>query len=233
MEKSPPSVDVTGLTCHYGGHLAVDAIDLHIPAGVVTALVGHNGSGKSTVLMALAGLLRPSAGAIAGRPADIAFVPQHSSAPDHLPITVRQTVEMGRWRTTGPFGRLSRRDRRIVDDCLERLHISDLADRRLGGLSGGQRQRTLVAQGLAQKAPLLLLDEPLAGVDSQAVALIGRAIGGVRSEGTTIVLATHDQAQADSADQVVRLRQGSVAEVRTRGREGGSEALTQHRRLLR
>ncbi|WP_166973545.1 zinc ABC transporter ATP-binding protein AztA [Brevibacterium atlanticum] len=227
MNTSPLAVDVTGVTCHYGGHLAVGAIDLHIPAEAITALVGHNGSGKSTVLMALAGLLRPSAGTITGRPAEIAFVTQHSSAPDHLPITVRQTVEMGRWRATGLFGRLSRRDRGIVDDCLERLSISDLADRRLGGLSGGQRQRTLVAQGLAQEAPLLLLDEPLAGVDSQAVALIGRAIEGVRSEGTTIVLATHDEEQAHSADQVVRLHHGSVAEVRTRHRKPDSEALTQ------
>ncbi|MGR6091430.1 zinc ABC transporter ATP-binding protein AztA [Brevibacterium sp. CSND-B09] len=233
MDKSSPAIDVTGLTCHYGGLLAVDAIDLHIPVGAVIALVGHNGSGKSTVLMALAGLLSPSAGAIMGRPADIAFVPQRSTAPDHLPITVRQTVEMGRWRRTGLFGRLGAADRRIVSDCVDRLHISDLADRRLGGLSGGQRQRTLVAQGLAQDAPLLLLDEPLAGVDSEAVALIGRAIDQARSEGTTIVLATHDEAQAHSADQVVRLHRGSVAEVRTRGREGGSETPTEHRRLLR
>lgn len=209
----PDSIEVSGLSCRYGRHLAVQGVDLRIRAGTVTALVGHNGSGKSTVLMALAGLLTPSAGTITGRPADIAFVPQRSSAPDHLPITVRQVVAMGRWRKTGLFGRLGGGDHRIVDDCLDRLQIADLAHRRLGELSGGQRQRTLVAQGLAQRARLLLLDEPLAGVDVEALGLIGRALDGASSAGTTIVLATHDEAQADSADQVVRLHRGTVAEV--------------------
>lgn len=209
----PKSIEVIGLECRYGRHLAVQGIDLSIPAGEVTALVGHNGSGKSTVLMALAGLHTPSAGTIIGTSEAVAFVPQHSSADDRLPITVGQTVAMGRWANTGLFGRLGAADRRIVADCLAQLHITDLAERRLGELSGGQRQRTLVAQGLAQGARLLLLDEPLAGVDAEAVRLIARAIDRVRSAGTTIVLATHDEAQAAGADQVIRLHQGTVAEV--------------------
>ena len=214
---SPPeSITVTGLACLYGRHLAVKGIDLIIPAGEVTALVGHNGSGKSTVLMALAGLHTPSAGTITGAPEDVAFVPQHSSAPDQLPITVGETVAMGRWAKSGPFGRLDAADRRIVDGCLTQLHIADLTERRLGDLSGGQRQRTLVAQGLAQRAPLLLLDEPLAGVDAEAVRLIGRAIDGARSAGTTVVLATHDEAQAAGADQVIRLHQGTISEALAR-----------------
>lgn len=211
--SAEPLIEVAGLICHYGKHLAVEGIDLSIPRARVTALVGHNGSGKSTVLMALAGLVTPSAGSITGVPDTVAFVPQHSLAPERLPITVRQTVAMGRWRKTGPFGRLTRTDNAIVDECLEKLRITDLADRRLGALSGGQRQRSLVAQGLAQRSPLLLLDEPLAGVDSEAVDLIAGAIEQARSEGTTIVLATHDLAQSQHADQVIRLHQGTLAEA--------------------
>lgn len=87
---------ITDLSCHHGSHLAVTDVSLTAAPGRVTALVGANGSGKSTLLMALAGLLRPTSGTISGRPENIAFVPQRSMAPDHLPITVRQAVAMGR-----------------------------------------------------------------------------------------------------------------------------------------
>ncbi|NJC56031.1 zinc ABC transporter ATP-binding protein AztA [Brevibacterium marinum] len=201
-------ITVTNLTCHHGGHPAVDTVSLSAAPGQVTALVGANGSGKSTVLMALAGLLRPTSGVISGRPGSIAFVPQRSSAPDHLPITVRQVVAMGRWNLRGPFARLGEDDRAVIDDCLGRVRIHDLASRRLGSLSGGQRQRALVAQGLAQHSELLLLDEPLAGVDVRAAEDIAAAIESERSRGTTIVMATHESTQAERADHVVRLHQG-------------------------
>ena len=204
-------ITLTNLSCHYGAHLALDQVTLTAPLGQVTALVGANGSGKSTVLMALAGLLRPTQGSISGLPSTVAFVPQRSSAPDHLPITVRQVVAMGRWSARGLFARHSSDDQRIVDDCLAQLHIDDLASRRLGSLSGGQRQRALVAQGLAQRADLLLLDEPLAGIDARAAEDITLAIDSERSRGATIVMATHERTQAARADHVVHLRQGALA----------------------
>ncbi|TSI19707.1 zinc ABC transporter ATP-binding protein AztA [Brevibacterium aurantiacum] len=204
-------ITLTNLSAHYGAHLALDQITLAAPLGRVTALVGANGSGKSTVLMALAGLLRPTHGSISGLPSAVAFVPQRSSAPDHLPITVRQVVAMGRWSARGLFARLGGDDQRIVDDCLAQLRIDDLASRRLGSLSGGQRQRTLVAQGLAQRADLLLLDEPLAGIDARATEDITLAIDSERSRGATIVMATHERTQAARADHVVHLRQGALA----------------------
>lgn len=206
-------ITIANLTCHYGGHLAVNQVSLTAPWGQVTALVGVNGSGKSTVLMALAGLLRPTSGAISGRPSSIAFVPQRSSAPDHLPITVRQVVAMGRWGSRGPFARLDEEDRGIINDCLGRMRIGELASRRLGSLSGGQRQRALVAQGLAQRPELLLLDEPLAGIDVQAAEDIAAAIEAERRRGVTIVMATHEPTQAERADNVVALHGGGL-EVR-------------------
>ncbi|MCF2572035.1 zinc ABC transporter ATP-binding protein AztA [Brevibacterium sp. UCMA 11754] len=204
-------ITLTNLSAHYGAHLALDQITLAAPLGRVTALVGANGSGKSTVLMALAGLLRPTHGSISGLPSNVAFVPQRSSAPDHLPITVRQVVAMGRWSALGLFARLGSDDQRIVDDCLAQLRIDDLASRRLGSLSGGQRQRALVAQGLAQRADLLLLDEPLAGIDARASEDITLAIDSERSRGATIVMATHERTQAARADHVVHLCQGALA----------------------
>lgn len=204
-------ITLTNLSAHYGAHLALDQVTLAAPLGRVTALVGANGSGKSTVLMALAGLLKPTHGSISGLPSNVAFVPQRGSAPDHLPITVRQVVAMGRWSARSLFVRLGSDDQRIVDDCLAQLRIDDLASRRLGSLSGGQRQRALVAQGLAQRADLLLLDEPLAGIDARATEDITLAIDSERSRGATIVMATHERTQAARADHVVHLRQGALA----------------------
>lgn len=205
-------ITVAHLTCHHGNHLAVKEVSLTADPGHVTALVGANGSGKSTLLLALAGLLRPTSGTISGRPASIAFVPQRSTAPDHLPITVGQTVAMGRWGSRGPLTRLDGEDRDIIDDCLIRLRIGDLSSRRLGSLSGGQRQRALIAQGLAQRPELLLLDEPLAGIDVRAAEDIADAIDSERRRGATVVVATHERAQAEHADHVIRLDQGALVE---------------------
>lgn len=203
-------ITVAHLSCHHGDHLGVKKVSLTAHPGQITALVGANGSGKSTLLLALAGLLRPTSGMISGRPDSIAFVPQRSTAPDHLPVTVGQAVAMGRWGARGPLARLRVEDRRIIDDCLARLRIGDLSSRRLGSLSGGQRQRVLIAQGLAQRPELLLLDEPLAGIDVHAAEDIADAIDSERNRGTTIIMATHERTQAEHADQVIRLDEGAL-----------------------
>ncbi|WP_129658315.1 zinc ABC transporter ATP-binding protein AztA [Rothia halotolerans] len=204
------SLRLIDLSCRYGQNRALTSLSLEIPAGRTTAVIGSNGSGKSTLLSALAGTKEVSSGRIEGRPRNISFVVQRSSVSDRLPLTVRRTVEMGRWRERGAVGRLTHRDRDVVEQALEELGISDLAGRQLGSLSGGQRQRTLVAQGLAQQAELLLLDEPLAAVDEEAAALIAAAIRRQREEGVTVVIATHEAEQAAQADRVIRLEGGEV-----------------------
>src|SRR5205085_6580090 len=131
-----------------------------IPAGAVTALIGPNGSGKSTLLHAIAGLLEPKAGrlvVVADRArAGVAYVLQTTQVNEHLPLTVRETVTMGRYAHTGPFGRLQADDRAAVDAAMDALEITEVANRPLRELSGGQRQRAFVAQGLAQQSELLL-----------------------------------------------------------------------------
>ncbi|BAU94282.1 metal ABC transporter ATPase [Corynebacterium suranareeae] len=205
---------VGNLTCAYGNHIALNNISARFPTGQITALIGSNGSGKSTLLEALAGTLKPRAGSIDNLAPNIAFVPQRSHVSHTLPITVRQTVNMGRWSARKTWQRLTAKDRNIVDSCLELLGILDLADRPLGEISGGQRQRTLIAQGLAQQAPLLLLDEPLTAVDSHAAHLIDMVINNQRSQGVTVIVATHHLDQANYADQVIELDKGHIKSQR-------------------
>lgn len=213
-----PAVVARSCTLTYGGHRAVEDATFTLPSGSVSALIGPNGSGKSTLLAAMAGLLEPVAGSleVLGREARrargrVAFVLQTTKVNDHLPATVREVVTMGRFARRGALGLLRREDRRAVDDALERLAIADLATRQLGELSGGQRQRAFVAQGLVQEADVLLLDEPVTGLDIVSKQLILDAIRAERDAGRTVVVSTHDLVEASSADVVVLLARRVVA----------------------
>lgn len=205
------SIHVTDLDCRYGRVQALTGVTVEFPIGSITALIGDNGSGKSTLLEALAGTLQPTKGSITGLPKNIAYVTQRSQASDQLPISVQRTVEMGRWRSRGALKRLRKEDHEVVATSLKRMGMSDLASRRLGDLSGGQRQRVLVAQGLAQQATLLLLDEPLAAVDGTAAQFISEAIASEAKQGVTIILATHSIEQAKEADAIITLTRGKVS----------------------
>lgn len=207
--REPPRL--TDISHRYARVPSLRNITLTVEPGTVTALVGGNGSGKSTLLGILAGTLRPTSGVAAGIPENTALVPQHSAAPELFPVTVRRTVAMGRWRHRGLLHPLTRRDRDIIDASMRRMGITDLADRTLSDLSGGQRQRTFIAQGLAQQAPLLLLDEPLSAVDTTTVTMIDKAVREESQAGTTVVIATHHRHQADRADRVIVLDHGRVA----------------------
>ncbi|WP_194837331.1 zinc ABC transporter ATP-binding protein AztA [Nocardia sp. XZ_19_369] len=209
--ETPSALRLHGLSAGYAGRTVLHQVSGVIPADQVTAIVGPNGSGKSTLLAVLADVLAPSAGTVERtterRPA---FVIQHTVVPATLPITVRETVAMGRWAHRGPWRRLTKADRALVDTCLERLDITDLAGRRLDTLSGGQRQRALLAQALAQEAEVLLLDEPAAGLDSGSQQEISRAIREISASGVTVVQATHDAEEAARADHCLYLRDGTL-----------------------
>ncbi|MEV6426291.1 zinc ABC transporter ATP-binding protein AztA [Nocardia sp. NPDC051463] len=207
----PAALRISGLSAGYSGGPVLHDLTTAIPCGRVTAVVGPNGSGKSTLLGVIAGVITPRTGTVWRRSTERpAFVVQHTAIPATLPLTVRETVAMGRWAHRGPWRWLSRQDRNMVHACMERLDITDLATRRLDTLSGGQRQRTLVAQALAQETSLLLLDEPAAGLDSAAQQEISRAIGEVSSHGVTVVQATHDRDEAMRAHHCLLLRDGML-----------------------
>jgi zinc/manganese transport system ATP-binding protein len=202
-------VSLHGVSAAHDDHLALDAMDLELPAARLTVLLGPNGSGKSTLLGVLAGTHPATRGRGRPRPGtSVAFVVQRSAVPARLPLTVRDAVTMGRWRTRGPLGRLRRADHDIVDRSLDALTLAPLATRSLHELSGGQRQRVLVAQGLAQQADLLLLDEPAAGVDAASQELIDLAIDAELERGATVVQATHAPDAAARAALVVTLADG-------------------------
>jgi manganese transport system ATP-binding protein len=201
-----------------GGRTVLEVPRLDLAAGAVTALVGPNGSGKSTLLHAAAGLLAPASGTVTvlGEPpasvrSRVAYVLQSVAVTEHLPITVREVVTMGRYATRGVTGRLRADDRVLVDEAIERLELADLARRHLGELSGGQRQRALVAQALAQAADVLLLDEPLTGLDLASIERIDAVVAEERAAGRTVVVATHDLADAGRADAAVLLAGRVVA----------------------
>ncbi len=200
----------SGVVLAYDGAVGLHESDFTIPSGRVTAVIGPNGSGKSTLLHGLAGLLEPREGALSvfgGSPARarrrIAYVLQTIKVNEVIPITVREIVGMGRYALLGPFRPMGRSDRIEVDRALDRLEIGDIAQAHLTDLSGGQRQRVFVAQGLVQGADLLLLDEPLTGLDLVSRDRIARAIRTETERGATVVVTTHDVAEANSADHVL------------------------------
>ena len=211
MKTNPVgSVRLESVTFGYGRRPVIDGLSLDVPAGQFLALLGPNGSGKSTVLSLMAGVLTPAAGSIHGIPGRVAFVVQRSAVPDRLPLTVRDTVAMGRWAVRGPWHRLDRRDRALVDEAMERLGLTEIRGRRLASLSGGQRQRALLAQALAQRAGLLLPDEPEAGLDAAARGWISTAVDQEVARGSTVVVATHDVRTAVRSARCVLLRSGRL-----------------------
>lgn len=201
-----PTLDVAGLVVRRGDRTVLDGLDATFPAGMVTAVTGPNGSGKSTLLDVLAGVVEPDAGRVARLQADrgLAYVTQ-SVPPTALPLTVRATVSMGRWPHRRWWRPTTRADRAVVDAQLDRMAITDLADLPFDDLSGGQRQRTLVALGLAQRAGVLLVDEPTAGVDARSAALVVSALADEAAAGAVVVHAAHDLAGIAAADRVVTL----------------------------
>lgn len=203
----------SGVSVRYGPVTALVASDFEIVAGKVTAVIGPNGSGKSTLLNVIAGLLTPTTGVVevGVEPGRLSYVMQATKVNESLPVTVREVVAMGRYATLGPYRRMAKGDRIAVDEAMERLEITDLASRHLHDLSGGQRQRVFVAQGLAQEHDLLLLDEPLTGIDLTTAQAIDEVIHGETAEGCTVVMTTHDLSEARSTDYVVLLSGRVVA----------------------
>lgn len=196
-----------------GGTTALDGVSATVEPGRVTAVAGGNGAGKSTLLGVLAGIQPWQGGErLADGAGRIALVVQRSAAPDTLPLTVLETVSMGRWAHRGLWRPLTGADRDVIAASIRALGLTGLERRSLGELSGGQRQRALVAQGLAQRADVLVLDEPAAGLDGDAVRLIDLAIRAEANRGVTVVCATHDPEVIRAADRVILLEAGRVVE---------------------
>lgn len=210
-----PALDVRGLTVHYGDVLALDDVGLTLRRGAICGLIGMNGSGKSTLFKAIMGTVRPDRGSVAiaglsprrARKAGIVgYVPQSEEVDWSFPLSVHDVVMMGRYGFQGFTRRPRRADREAVAEALDRVELTDLADRRIGALSGGQRKRAFVARGLAQGADVLLLDEPFAGVDRRSEATITELLRELADEGASVLVSSHDlEALPRLADEAILL----------------------------
>lgn len=202
---------INGLSVHYGAVAALDRIGLEIPAGSSVSIIGPNGSGKSTLLKTMAGILKPTSGSVDHREQSVAIVLQSTDVDRNLPLTVRDTVTMARFPRVGLLGRMSSADRAAIDRALDKLGMQALVDRQIHQLSGGQRQRAFVAQGLAQEADVVLLDEPLTGLDVTSRSLIDDALTHETAAGRTTITTTHSFAEAERSDLVLLLATRCIA----------------------
>ena len=212
------SIHALGLSIGHDGRRVVGEITFDLQPGELLVLIGTNGSGKSTLLKTLAGMLAPISGqvSILGRqpgalPSRVAFLPQHPVSSHTLPLRAEHVVEMGRYAHLGLLGRSKKIDREIVAQSMTRTGVNEFAFRALRDLSGGQQQRTHLAQVLARRAEVLLLDEPTAGLDVNGRQAVSDLISQEREHGVTVVLATHEISDADSATAVMLLAQRVVA----------------------
>jgi manganese/zinc/iron transport system ATP- binding protein len=193
------ALEVRGFTVSYSAKPVLWDVDALFPEGALSAVVGPNGAGKSTLLRAALGLVPADAGQalVLGRPARraldaVAYVPQREAVDWDFPITVREVVEMGRYRSAGWVRRLRRGDRDAVAAALDRVGMTAYAGRQIGELSGGQRQRVFLARALAQDAAVLLMDEPFAGVDARTEAALLELLAEQRDAGRSVVVVHHD-----------------------------------------
>lgn len=211
----------------YGGGLALEGVSCALREGEQVAVVGPNGAGKSSLFKAIVGLLRPSAGSISfcgadhAAPSAVAYVPQRSQVDWRFPVNVADVVMMGRTGRVGLFRRPGAHDRALVADALELVRMTPLARRQISELSGGQQQRVFLARALAQEASLLLMDEPLTGLDARSQDEIFQIMENLRPRRVTVLTALHDlQLAARHFDRVMLLNRhlisfGSAAEVFT------------------
>ncbi len=212
-------VEVRDLWAGYDNHAALEGVNFTIEPGCLAGLVGPNGSGKSTLLKVMLGLHKPWSGEVrifghAERPGHghVGYTPQSELVDWAFPVTVRDVVLMGRYGRLGLLRRPGRTDRELAMAALERVHLADRASRLIGQLSGGEQRRALIARALAQEADLLLLDEPLAGLDATAQHDLLQLLEELRREGKTLFVATHDlSCVAADFDHAVLLNRRVVA----------------------
>ena len=196
----------------------LEDVTFELQEGEQIAVVGPNGAGKSTLFKLIAGVLTPTRGHILmyGHQPDkhicIAYVPQRSQIDWGFPVTVEDVVMMGRVGQIGLFKWPARQDRFIVKKALKRVQAEALAEKQISELSGGQQQRVFIARALAQQAELILLDEPFNGLDVPSQEAISAILDGLRDDGITVLIATHDLQQAEARfDRVMLLNKRVIA----------------------
>jgi zinc transport system ATP-binding protein len=218
---APVVLAADGVSFAYGAEVVLDHVSVEVRAGEFAALAGPNGSGKSTLLKVLLGLLPPQTGSVevfGVAPSElrdrwrVGYVPQRPRIAPDLPATVEEVVATGRLAKRGWWKRRTRADREAVDHALQSVALTDQRRKRLHELSGGQQQRALIARALAADPELLVLDEPIAGVDVDAQQLFRDSLVHlVELHHAAVLLVSHELgAVADDLDHVIVLKQRVV-----------------------
>lgn len=217
-DASASPIHLRNVTLRYNGVSVLEEINAEIPRGDHIAIVGPNGAGKTTLMKLIAGLIEPSQGEInifGHGPSGhicIAYVPQRSQVDWDFPANVAEVVMMGRIHQIGFFHWPTRADWAIVREALERVDMQAYSDHRIGELSGGQQQRVFLAQALSQGAEVVLLDEPLTGLDIPGQEAILRILDDLHQAGVTVLTATHDlNLAAKHFDQVMLLNRRLIS----------------------
>jgi manganese/iron transport system ATP-binding protein len=213
-----PPIHLQTIDVRFNGTDALLDVSAEIEPGKRIAIVGPNGAGKTTLLQVIAGTLDPDRGKVKiyghhpHRHVCIAYVPQRSKADWNFPVTVSEVVMMGRIRRIGLFRWPTQKDWGFVRSSLEQVGMQSLANRQIGELSGGQQQRVFLAQALAQEAEVILLDEPLNGLDIPSQEAILEIIDELSARGVTVLVATHDLELARSRfNQIMLLNRRVIA----------------------
>lgn len=218
-ENKTPAIEVHNLTASYNRKPVLWDIDFKLPQGKLIGIVGPNGSGKTTLLKNIMGLMKSDSGYvnILGDKLDkvrekVSYVPQRESVDWDFPANVFDVVEMGRYRKSNLFKRLSKKDKEITKEALERVNMLEFSDRQISQLSGGQQQRVFIARSLAQKADIYLMDEPFVGVDATTEESILKLLSEMKNEGKTVIIVHHDlQTAYEYFDWIVLLNTRLVA----------------------
>jgi zinc transport system ATP-binding protein len=219
--KIPRVLEARGVSHAFDHERVLDDVSLSIAPGEFCALVGPNGSGKSTLVRILVGLLQPDRGEVRCLGEDprhvpdrwrIGYVPQRHALAPALPATVEEVVTTGRLARRGWWRRSSVDDREAVRHALEAVALERFADRAVGTLSGGEQQRVLIAKALASEPQLLVLDEPVAGVDAiSQQEFRDSVVHEVRDHDAAVLLVTHELgAVAADLDHVIVLKRSVV-----------------------
>jgi manganese/iron transport system ATP-binding protein len=213
-----PVLDVSHLTVRYNGRVALEDVTFHLHEGERIAIVGPNGAGKSTLIKTIAGVLQPHSGEVnifGSRPRKhvcIGYIPQRSQVDWNFPVSVADVVMMGRSAKLGPFNWPHKKDWEVVQHALETVELANLSKRQISQLSGGQQQRMFIARALAQEAELMLMDEPLTGLDAPSQEGILTLLDRLKREKVTVMVATHDLDQAaEHFDRIMLLNHQIIA----------------------
>lgn len=197
MEKA---IQARNLDVAYDRRLVLEDVTFSVPRGAMVGIVGPNGGGKSTLLKAVLGLVPKARGTveILGRPVDrrarrlVGYVPQREDVDWNFPVSAFDVVMMGRVPSMKLLRRSTSRDKELTWEALRTVGMEKYADTRIGEFSGGQQQRIFLARALAQEAEVLLLDEPVSGVDAPSQHEIFDLLRSLKEAGKTMIVTTHD-----------------------------------------